>query len=125
MRPSHVTATETQPLSDPAGPHIMNFSRIAIDTNLAVPVENANFDGLGVVDGNDFLKWQQGLGLTGQTTNANGDANGSGVVDASDLAVWRSHFGQATTVAAAAAVPEPTSAALVACLVAFGYRRRR
>jgi hypothetical protein len=124
MRPSHVTGVDPNP-SDPAGPHIMNFSRIAIDTNLAVPVENANFDGIGQVDGNDFLKWQQGLGLTGQTTNANGDANGSGAVDAADLAIWRSHFGQATTEAAAAAVPEPTSAALVACLVALGYRRRR
>jgi hypothetical protein len=111
----------------PATEHSLNISRITIDTNVAVPVENANFDGLGQVDGNDFLKWQQGLGLTGQTTNANGDANGSGVVDGADLGIWKGHFGQATTVAAASAVPEPAGVALViaAVLTVGGFRRRR
>ncbi|NJM41046.1 MAG: hypothetical protein HC853_09855 [Anaerolineae bacterium] len=37
---------------------------------------NADFDGNGIVNGNDFLLWQRGVGLTGQTTNANGDADG-------------------------------------------------
>jgi hypothetical protein len=110
----------------PTTEHSLNFSLIEVTTNLAVaPAPNANFDGLGLVDGNDFLKWQQGLGLTGQTTNANGDANASGTVDASDLSIWRSRFGQASAIAAVAAVPEPASAALLAGLIACSYRRRR
>jgi hypothetical protein len=113
---------------DNAPEHSLNFSLIEVSTNLPVaPAPNANFDGIGMVDGNDFLKWQQGLGATGQTTNANGDANGSGTVDGTDLAIWRSHYGQATTAAAASAVPEPAGVAMViaAGLAASGFRRRR
>ncbi|MBN1854567.1 MAG: hypothetical protein JW829_17680, partial [Pirellulales bacterium] len=42
--------------------------------------DNADFNGDNIVDGNDFLIWQIGLGLTGQTNNDNGDANGDGTV---------------------------------------------
>ncbi|MBN1854251.1 MAG: hypothetical protein JW829_16095, partial [Pirellulales bacterium] len=42
--------------------------------------DNADFNGDKIVDGNDFLIWQIGLGLTGQTNNDNGDANGDGTV---------------------------------------------
>jgi lysophospholipase L1-like esterase len=54
---------------------------------------NSDFDGDGDVDGGDFLTWQRGLSLTGQTSKANGDANGDGHVDAADLANWQAHFG--------------------------------
>lgn len=71
-----------------------------------------DFNGDGDVDGDDFLVWQRGFGLTGQTNNDNGDADGNGIVNAADLALWRTGFGAA--VAAAGAVPEPTSAFLAA-----------
>ena len=64
----------------------------------------------GDVDGDDFLIWQRGLGLTMQVTNANGDANGDGVVNADDLSEWRSQFGAPQSAAAGAPVPEPTAA---------------
>ncbi len=125
MRPSHVTGVDPNP-SDPAGPHIMNFSRIAIDTNLAAPpMDNANFNGDEQVDGDDLLIWQRNLGSAGGL--ANGDANNSGTVDANDLGIWRNHFGQPTGVAAASPVPEPTCGALAAfagALVAAVRRRR-
>jgi hypothetical protein len=73
---------------------------------------DADFDNDNDVDGNDFLRWQRGLGTNVGATNAQGDANGDGAVNAADLAVWRSRFGGAPSVAAAAAVPEPASALL-------------
>jgi hypothetical protein len=71
---------------------------------------DADFDNDTDVDGNDFLIWQRGVGVG--NSNATGDANASGTVDGADLAVWRSEFGPAS-VAAAAAIPEPGSLALL------------
>jgi hypothetical protein len=71
---------------------------------------DADFDNDSDVDGNDFLIWQRGVGVG--NNNATGDANASGTVDGADLAIWRSQFGPAST-AAAAAVPEPGSLALL------------
>ena len=71
----------------------------------AAPAD-ADFDSDGDVDGADFLTWQRGLGLTGQTNNVNGDADGNGAVNGADLNVWRSNFGPAAA-PVAAAVPEP------------------
>jgi hypothetical protein len=77
--------------------------------------EDADFNNDGSVDGQDFLIWQRGLGVG--VDNGAGDANGSGTVDAADLAIWRNRFGGAAT-AAAGAIPEPSTAALV--LLALG-----
>ncbi|MCA9236985.1 MAG: hypothetical protein KDA44_16030 [Planctomycetales bacterium] len=93
---------------------------------------NPDFNGDGSVDGLDFLTWQRGLGLTGQTDNSHGDANGDGVVDAADLDGWSELFGQSSPASgAAASVPEPSSwalalgiAALLASAAAAGGRRR-
>jgi hypothetical protein len=75
------------------------------------PILDADFDGNGQVDGNDFVAWQRGLGSTGAAaTLAGGDANGDNVVDAADLALWKSNFGSGGL----SAVPEPTSVALSA-----------
>jgi len=86
----------------------------------------ADFNGDGVVDGSDFLTWQRGFGLAGQTDNSNGDANGDGVVNGADLAVWQSEFGTgAPLLAATQAVPEPTSISLFLLNLALILGRRR
>ncbi len=83
---------------------------------------NANFDGVGGVDGNDFLIWQRGLGVG--TTLGEGDADGDFDVDGADLAIWASQYGT-PAVAAARTVPEPAALALAACgLVGVAVRRR-
>jgi hypothetical protein len=85
---------------------------------VAMPtVPDADFDGDGDVDGVDFLTWQRGYGLMGQTDNANGDANFDSVVNGGDLDVWETQYGMPPPLAAAAVVPEPDSSAL--CLLAF------
>ncbi|RIK73505.1 MAG: hypothetical protein DCC67_17835 [Planctomycetota bacterium] len=91
----------------------------------AAPADNADFDGSGLVDGNDFLIWQRNFGVG--TTLSAGDANASGSVDAADLAIWKAQYGTAPVAAAAAAVPEPAGLALVGCGAALGgfIRRRR
>lgn len=84
---------------------------------------NADFDGDGDVDGQDFLTWQKGFG-TG-TTLAQGDANGDSVVNAADLTIWKSQFGLPPAVAAAGAVPEPAACCLAAIALAAATFARR
>ncbi|MEM9351709.1 MAG: PEP-CTERM sorting domain-containing protein [Planctomycetota bacterium] len=90
-------------------------------TELSGVPEDADFDGDGDVDLADLVTLQRGFGVG--TTLAEGDANGSGSVNGVDLAVWESQFTGAP-VAAIAAVPEPTSAALLG-VAAIGLLRRR
>jgi hypothetical protein len=92
----------------------------------AAPVDDADFDGDGDVDGADFLTWQRGLGLSGAAaTNAAGNANGDAIIDGADLTIWRNEFGT-PAVAAVGAVPEPSAALLVGVgLAAAAVLRRR
>jgi hypothetical protein len=75
----------------------------------------ADFDGNGIVDGADFLRWQRHAGLAGSATQSQGDANGDGNVNAADLTIWRQQFGTpGSGEAALGAVPEPSALALAA-----------
>ncbi len=80
---------------------------------------SADFDADGQVDGNDFLAWQRGVGLTAGALRAHGDANGDGAVDALDLVVWKTHFGTSTAVSAASAVPESLTFGTCASAIVF------
>lgn len=94
-----------------------------IKVGTAAAAENADFDGDGDVDGQDFLTWQKGFG-TG-TTLAQGDANGDGAVNAADLTIWKSKFGLPPAVAASGAVPEPAACCLAAIALAAATFARR
>ena len=90
--------------------------------------DNADFDGSGIVDGLDFLIFQTGFGLTGQSNNSNGDANGDGVVDSADLAIWETQYGTAPPISVSvSSVPEPSAIllTLVGLLGALASSRRR
>lgn len=79
--------------------------------NDAAP-RSADFNGDGVIDGNDFLVWQREFG---QLHPLHADGNGDGVVDADDLALWKEQFGQSVGgVAGQGAVPEPSAISLLA-----------
>lgn len=76
--------------------------------------EDADFNGNGVVDANDFLTLQRNLGLTGQTDNSNGDANFDGIIDGADVAIWNNQYGNAPPLSGnVSAVPEPTTVVLL------------
>ncbi|MBA3482437.1 MAG: hypothetical protein H0T51_11535 [Pirellulales bacterium] len=80
---------------------------------VGVAPDDADFDGDGDVDGQDFLTWQRGLGTMGDKPD--GNANGDNTIDAADLAIWKAQFGPGTPAAlAAAAVPEPSTWAMAA-----------
>ncbi len=75
------------------------------------PSDNADFDGDGDVDGNDFLFWQRG-----NSTNGGSPA---------DLVLWQQQYGTNPLVAAVGAVPEPTSVALLSLSGAMCLAMRR
>ncbi|MBA3481620.1 MAG: hypothetical protein H0T51_07380 [Pirellulales bacterium] len=93
----------------------------------AAPVDDADFDSDGDVDGQDFLTWQRGLGIATGATMEQGDANADGDVDGDDLAVWRAQFGGGAAVPTISSIPEPTSVllALTGALAFIRIRARR
>jgi hypothetical protein len=98
---------------------------VTYDISPVGAVEDADFDGDGDVDGDDFLTWQRGLGVGNDLST--GDANDDNVVDGDDLAIWTAQFGPGASLAAVAQIPEPASAALLAVggIAMIGARRRR
>ena len=76
---------------------VWNSAKLLTTGELSVALApNADFNGDLIVDGQDFVIWQIGLGLVGQTDRTNGDADGNGVVDSADLQVWTSQTGNFT-----------------------------
>lgn len=74
------------------------------------------------VDGADFLLWQRDYG---SIINLAADGNGNQVVDDADLEVWKTAFGPGAE-SIIAAVPEPSSLALLAtAALGLCVRKRR
>lgn len=90
--------------------------RIDIGAYEAQSPPSADFVDDDHINGQDFLAWQIGFGMTENATRADGDSDGDGDVDLSDLAAWRVSYGQAEMppppVAALSAVSEEWSARL-------------
>ncbi|MBL9162093.1 MAG: hypothetical protein JNL18_05045 [Planctomycetaceae bacterium] len=81
---------------------------------------DADFNGDGLVDGADFLVWQQNLGLAAGATNEQGDADGNAAVNDLDLVAWQTNFGAGATPPPISAIPEPAAATLAALALLAG-----
>jgi hypothetical protein len=89
------------------------------------PLFSADFDDDGDVDPTDLAIWKGAFNL-----NQLGDADGDNDSDGADFLLWQQQFGSAPAVAVAqptaAAVPEPSTAALLLAAMALaGCRRSR
>ncbi len=89
----------------------------AIGSGSIVP---GDFNGVGGVEATDLEKWRDDF------SGAGSDADGDLDSDGDDLLIWQRNLGQGTSVAAAAAVPEPAGSALIAMamLLATTHLRR-
>ena len=119
------SATYTLSFSDEDIPGAATGDDLTLTLMGSVIGGNADFDGSGLVDGRDFVIWQQGFG--NGTTQAEGDADGNNQVDEVDLMVWQSQFGTSPITVNTAQVPEPASALLflVGVCSAVTCRQRR
>ncbi len=88
--------------------------------NLTVPVIPGDFDGDGDVDGDDLTEWQAAYG-----NGASGDADLDGDTDGRDFLTWQRNYTGSSPLAAAAAVPEPSSLCLGALALGLGCLARR
>ncbi len=68
----------------------------AIDPGVTPLNQNPDLDGDGDVDGNDFLTWMRGVGMS-DPTHDSGDANLDGDVNGTDLAMLLGDLGQTVT----------------------------
>lgn len=115
-RPSGGTGSVNEAVVD-------NVSLQLID--LVAGSDNADFSENSIVDGADFLIWQQNLG-TPDPLQTDGDANADDAVNGTDLSIWNTQYGAAPpAVASLNAVPEPSSAVLSLLLGTIGFAIRR
>ncbi|MBN1852313.1 MAG: hypothetical protein JW829_06300 [Pirellulales bacterium] len=99
---------------------VVGVGNFAVDIGLGGTP--GDFDDDGDVDGDDFLTWQDGFGMTSGAVREDGDANGDGAVNAQDLALWKSNFGTVASPSdmAITAVPEPAACCVAGMLLLCG-----
>lgn len=103
-----------------------SYTTVFSDFQILNPLDDADFNEDGFVNGLDFLIWQQNLGLTGTASLADGDANQDMNVDSLDLTIWENQYGVSPpSVAAVASVPEPGTAVLMTFALAVSPLSRR
>ncbi len=104
----------------------VTYTTNAINVSVVGILGDYNHD--GTIDSGDYVVWRNTLGQSGSALAA--DSNSDGVVNSNDYNFWRTHYGQTVGTFVgngAAAVPEPTSFALLifaTCCTAAPKRTR-
>ena len=93
-------------------------------------VVQGDYNGDGLVNPADYAVWRNSLGQTGSGLLA--DGNGNNIIDQGDYDIWKQNFGQVLPASGNLlhgndSIPEPTTAAAMALLlaVAAGFVRSR
>ncbi|WP_442483112.1 dockerin type I repeat-containing protein [Aeoliella sp. SH292] len=90
-------------------------------------VGDVNLD--GTVDGDDYVAWKNGFGITEGAILTQGDLNGDGAVNLADYTIWRDNLGAtnltAGALASTTAIPEPSAILLgsVMFVASIGIRK--
>ena len=112
-------------LPSPQHPYSADF---ALDDAVITVGSGADFNADGDIDGEDFLTFQRGFGLTHAADHAAGDGDGNGGVDVVDRILWESGFGSVAPPGVRRA-PEPSGGVLVVIGVTLfhggGFQVRR
>ena len=89
----------------------------------------ADFNGDGIVNGDDLAVWKSNFGKGSNppppALQSEGDANGDGVVDGNDFMIIQRQWGGPPAVPTLAAVPEPNSVVLAMAALAIPMACRR
>jgi hypothetical protein len=111
---------------DPAGD--FNMGLVVGNSFLAPPLgPNADFTENGTVQTSDLPLWRSNFGKLG-SVHAEGDANNDNLTNGTDFLLWQRQLGMSfPAVGASAAVPEPSTLALLeaSLAVASGLSRKR
>ncbi len=122
-----------------AMPILQSYYLFALDPSMVGPPNGpgamgADFNGDGIVDGQDLVIWQANVGISTGASVLQGDADGDGDVDGDDFLYWQQHFGLPSGSGSGSgsftdglgSVPEPTTGILLALggLLAWTTRRR-
>lgn len=98
---------------------LASFDNLYLALETAAEPLIGDYNGDGFVDAADYTVYRDTLGDS-VDVGTGADGNGNGVVDPGDYGVWAAAFGSASSVA----VPEPSTALLVAAGLAVIARRR-
>jgi hypothetical protein len=90
------------------------------------PTPTGDYNGNGVVDAADYVRWRDTLNQTVGTPGNGADGDKSGTIDAGDYTFWRSRFGNnASGSGQGSNVPEPSLVSfLIMNLLALGSATR-
>lgn len=110
-----------------AGAGLVGLEIESIQVTVSGVAASGDFNQDGVVDGRDFLLWQQNAGTNNGVRPVLdvGDADYDGDVDRDDLAIWTAQYGTGGLAATSATVPEPSAAMLLLVGAALVRFRRR
>jgi hypothetical protein len=81
---------------------------------ISTPTPTGDYNGNGVVDAADYVRWRDTLNQTVSTPGNGADGDQSGTIDAGDYTFWRSRFGNNVSGSGQGSnVPEPSLVALL------------